>query len=60
IVMTGGGAMLYGLDELIRRETDIPTALAEDALSCVALGCGKALDTFTKFDGRAMNMKIGK
>ena len=60
IVMTGGGAMLYGLDELIRRETDIPTALADDPLSCVALGCGKALDTFSKFDGKAMNMKIGK
>ena len=60
IVLTGGGAMLYGLDELIRRETDIPTALAEDALSCVALGCGKALDTFSKFDGKAMNMKKGK
>ena len=60
IVMTGGGAMLYGLDELIRRETDIPTALADDPLSCVALGCGKALDTFSKFDGKATNMKIGK
>ena len=60
IVLTGGGAMLYGLDELIRRETYIPTALAEDALSCVALGCGKALDTFSKFDGKAMNLKTGK
>ena len=54
------GALLFGLDELIRRETDIPTALADDPLSCVALGCGKALDTFSKFDGRAMNLKIGK
>ncbi|WP_278963029.1 rod shape-determining protein, partial [Mitsuokella multacida] len=60
IILTGGGALLFGLDELIRRETDIPTALADDPLSCVALGCGKALDTFSKFDGRAMNLKIGK
>ena len=59
-ISTGGGALLFGLDELIRRETDIPTALADDPLSCVALGCGKALDTFSKFDGKAMNLKIGK
>jgi rod shape-determining protein MreB len=60
IVLTGGGAMLYGLDELIRRETDIPTALAEDAMSCVALGCGMALDSFGKFDGKAKNVKTGR
>ena len=58
IIMTGGGSMLYGLDELIRRETEIPTALADDPLSCVALGCGKALDTFAKFDGKATNLKM--
>ena len=44
IVMTGGGAMLYGLDKLISKETGIPTYLADDPLSCVALGTGKALD----------------
>jgi len=60
IILTGGGAMLYGLDELIRRETEIPTALADDPLSCVALGCGKALDTFAKFDGKAQNLKMGR
>ncbi len=60
IVLTGGGAMLYGLDELIRRETQIPTALATDAMSCVALGCGKALDTFSRFDGKAMNTRFTK
>ncbi len=60
IVLTGGGAMLYGLDELIRRETDIPTALAEDAMSCVAIGCGKALESFSKFDGKAHNIKTGR
>ena len=58
IILTGGGAMLYGLDELIRRETEIPTALADEALSCVALGCGKALDAFAKFDGKATNTKF--
>ena len=53
IVMTGGGAMLHGLDELIRRETDIPTYLADDPLSCVAIGTGKALECLDKFDGKA-------
>ena len=60
IVLTGGGAMLYGLDELIRRETQIPTALATDAMSCVAIGCGMALDSFNKFDGKARNVKTGR
>ena len=44
IVLTGGGAMLYGLDQLIRQETDIPTSVADDPLSCVAIGTGKALE----------------
>lgn len=45
IVLTGGGALLYGLDELIRRETGgIPTMIADDPLSCVAIGTGKALE----------------
>jgi rod shape-determining protein MreB len=45
IVMTGGGSMLHGLDKLIQQETGIPTYLAEDPLSCVALGTGKALES---------------
>ena len=57
IVLTGGGAMLYGLDELLRRETGIPACLAEDPLSCVALGTGKALDCLGKFDGMATNVQ---
>lgn len=52
IIMTGGGSMLYGLDELIRRETMIPTSLAEDPLSCVVLGTGKALDHFDTLDNK--------
>ena len=44
IVLTGGGAMLYGLDKLIQQETNIPTVVADDPLSCVALGTGKALE----------------
>ena len=45
IVLTGGGSLLYGLNELIRRETGgIPTIIADDPLSCVAIGTGKALE----------------
>ena len=45
IVLTGGGALLYGLNELIRRETGgIPVIIADDPLSCVAIGTGKALE----------------
>lgn len=57
IVLTGGGAMLFGLDELIRRETNISTWLADDALSCVAVGTGKALEFADQFDGK--NMSVG-
>ena len=49
IVLTGGGAMLYGLPDLIRSETNIPTMLADDPLSCVAIGTGKALEFNKKY-----------
>jgi len=44
IVMTGGGALLHGLDTLVSKETSVPVHVADDALSCVALGTGKALE----------------
>jgi len=44
IVMTGGGALLRGLDALLRRETNLPVTVAEDPLTCVARGTGKVLD----------------
>ena len=43
IVMSGGGALLRGLDKLISEETGMPVSLAEDPLDCVVLGAGKAL-----------------
>ena len=45
IVMTGGGSLLRGLDSLLNKETGMPVHIAEDALSCVALGTGKAIET---------------
>ncbi|MFZ5986992.1 MAG: rod shape-determining protein [Bacillota bacterium] len=44
IVMTGGGSLVYGLDKLIQEKTGINVIVADDAISCVALGTGKALD----------------
>ena len=44
IVLTGGGALLRGLDHLLRQETNLPVTQGEDPLSCVALGTGKVLD----------------
>ncbi len=44
LVVAGGGSLLRGIDELIRKETDIPVHRAADPLSCVALGTGKYLE----------------
>ena len=44
IVMAGGGSLLHGLDTLISLETHLKVRVAEDPLSCVVLGSGKALD----------------
>jgi rod shape-determining protein MreB len=46
VMLTGGGALVRGLDRLLAIETNIPIHVAEDPLSCVALGTGKALDEF--------------
>src|SRR5437764_927819 len=43
-VITGGGALLRGIDHLLRQETNLPVTQGEDPLSCVALGVGKVLD----------------
>jgi rod shape-determining protein MreB len=44
ITLTGGGALLRGLDQLLELETGIPVRVANDPMSCVAIGTGKVLD----------------
>src|SRR5579884_4202737 len=44
IMLTGGGALLGGLDMLAKEETGLPIRVADDPLTCVVLGSGKALD----------------
>ena len=44
IVLTGGGALLYRLDQVLRDATGLPVSVADEALSCVALGTGRALE----------------
>ena len=44
IMLTGGGALLRGLDKLVRQETGMPVHIAENPLDCVALGTGKSVE----------------
>ena len=44
IILTGGGALLKNLDKVLRDETGLPVSIADEALSCVALGTGRALE----------------
>ena len=48
IVLTGGGALLKGLDQLLREETSLPITVVEDPLSTVVMGTGRALDNLNE------------
>ncbi|MBM3287996.1 MAG: rod shape-determining protein [Candidatus Eisenbacteria bacterium] len=50
IVMTGGGALLRGMDQLLRDTTHLPIRVADGALSAVVLGAGKILDDLVQFE----------
>ena len=52
IYITGGGGLLDGLDKLLQAKTGISVTVANDAISCVALGTGKALDNLDALDGK--------
>jgi len=49
IVMTGGGALIKGLDILLSQETNLPIHVDEDPLTCVVRGCGRILDDEDKY-----------
>jgi len=48
MVLTGGGALLRDLDRLLMEETGLPVVVADDPLTCVVRGCGKALENMEK------------
>ena len=54
IVLTGGGSLIYGLDELIQERTGIATMIAEDAKRCVAKGTGRYVEVLSKTNIRRL------
>src|SRR5215475_974683 len=56
IVLTGGGALLGNLDFVLRHSTGLPVSIAEDPLSCVALGTGRALEEMKTLKNLLINM----
>ncbi len=59
IIMTGGGSLLKGLDERLRRETNLPVSLAEDPLTAVVRGVGKVLEDLNQYK-KVLNLKARK
>ena len=53
IYMTGGGCLVDGLDKLLQEKIGINVMIAQDTVSCVALGTGKALDNLDALEGKA-------
>ena len=56
IVMTGGGSLLYGFAQLVSLATGIKTRVADDAVSCVAIGTGKSLDNLDMLHEGMINL----
>lgn len=56
IMLTGGGALLRRLDNVLREATGLPVSVAENALQCVALGTGTALEEIGKFENLLTSM----
>lgn len=50
ILMTGGGSLLNGFDKFLEDKIGVPVRVAEDSVSCVALGAGKSLDSLDKLE----------
>ncbi len=60
IVMTGGGSLVWGFDQLIQSKTGIETRVADEAVSCVAYGTGKVLDDLSNMQDGTMNLSRRK
>ena len=60
IVMTGGGSLVDGFDKLIEARTGIHTMVADDAISCVAEGTGKSLDSLNAMTDGTVNLSRRK
>lgn len=58
LVLTGGGSLIWGLDILLKQRTGIEATIAEDAISCVAAGTGKALDYIDSLPDERQRRKI--
>ena len=56
IMMTGGGALLNNMDVVLRHATGLPVAIADDPLTCVALGTGRALEEADKLGDVLISM----
>ena len=60
IVMTGGGSLVDGFDKLIEARTGIHTVVAEGAISCVAEGTGRSLDSLNSMTDGTVNLSRRK
>ena len=58
--MTGGGSLVWGFDKLIESRTGIETHVADDAISCVAYGTGKSLDSINEMQDGTINLSRKK
>jgi rod shape-determining protein MreB len=56
LIMTGGGSLIYGLDKLIADITGIKTRVAQDPVSCVAIGTGQALEQLYSIEEGVINL----
>lgn len=52
VILTGGGAMIHGLDQLLAEELKVPVLLAEEPMNCVATGTGMMLSNIDKIEGK--------
>lgn len=58
IMVSGGGALLKGIDALIRKETGMPVQIAETPLDCVVIGAGKALEQYDQINNSPYSIKF--